>query len=142
MPNFNAKLLVVDDDPLLVEIMNEMLSALGYDIRKAYDVDEAVSVAKKFRPDCVVTGLIMPRMGGFQEAIAILQFLPTCKFVFMSGRAHEPEIRAGHEHLAQISGLFLRSLFSARPVERPRGGGLPRSRRRKLALMPVYVNRL
>ena len=107
MPNFTAKLLVVDDDPWIVEIVCRMLTGNGYDVRNAFDGVEAVKMAEVFRPDCVVTGVVMPRMGGFQEAIAILQVLPTCKFIFMSGCAHEPDIRMGHEQLGpDIGPLF------------------------------------
>jgi CheY-like chemotaxis protein len=100
------KFLIVDDEPAVVELVSHILSRCA-DIRKAYDGEEAVSIAKEFRPDCVVTGVIMPRIGGFQEAIAILQFLPTCMFVFMSGSAHEPKIREEYEQLGPDIGPLL-----------------------------------
>ena len=54
----------------------------------------------------------MPRMRGFQEAIAVLQFLPTCKFVFISGSAHNPTIREEYEQLGPDIGLLLPKPFS------------------------------
>ena len=106
------KLLIVDDEPAVVELVTHILLPCAHDIRKAYDGEEAVAVAKMFRPDCVVTGVIMPKMGGFQEAIAILQFLPTCKFVFISGSAHEPTIRAEYEQLGPDIGPLLPKPFA------------------------------
>ena len=105
------KFLVVDDEAAVVEIVARILLPCAYEIREANDGEEAVSVANKFRPDCVVTGVIMPRMGGFQEALEIRRFLPTCKFVFMSGSAHEPIIRAEHEQLGPHFGPLLAKPF-------------------------------
>ena len=65
MPSSKAKLLIVDDEPVIVEIITKWLCH-GYDIRNAYDGEEAVSIAKEFHPDCVVTGFMMPRMDGFR----------------------------------------------------------------------------
>jgi len=114
VPTAKAKLLIVDDDPNVVEIIKKMLSRCDYDVRLAYDGDQAVSIAREFRPDCVVTGLIMPKMNGFAEANAILEFQPTCKFVFQTGMAHDAKIREGYERL----GLDLRLLLP-KPFTRP-----------------------
>jgi CheY-like chemotaxis protein len=71
---------------VVVEIITKWLCH-GYDIRNAYDGEEAVSIAKEFHPDCVVAGFMMPRMDGLREAAAILQFQPSCKFVFVTSNA-------------------------------------------------------
>lgn len=110
MLNSKPKLLIVDDEPTIVEIVSDMLSPCAYDIRMAYDGQEAVLVAQEFRPDCVVTGVVMPKMDGFEEATAILQFLPTCKFVFMSGSAHK--IRAEYEQHGPYLGPLLSKPFT------------------------------
>jgi CheY-like chemotaxis protein len=82
------KLLIVDDEPPIVEFLTKMVSDCGYEIRVAYDGYEAIAVAKDFRPDCVMTGIMMPRMDGVGEAQAILEFLPDCKFVVVSSNSH------------------------------------------------------
>jgi two-component system, OmpR family, response regulator SaeR len=113
MPNFKTKLLVVDDEPAIVEIISKMLSDHGYDTRNAYDGDEAVSIAKEFRPDCIVTGVMMPKMGGLQEATAILQFQPTCKFVFVTGCANRADFREYYEQQGWDAKLLLGKPFEA-----------------------------
>ncbi|HJT71698.1 MAG TPA: response regulator [Terriglobales bacterium] len=82
------KLLIVDDEPNVVAILTHMVAHCGYEIRVAYDGDEAVAAAKDFHPDCVMTGIMMPRMDGVDEAKAILEFLPDCKFVVVSSNSH------------------------------------------------------
>jgi CheY-like chemotaxis protein len=94
-----TKLLVVDDEEAVVDFVVHMISHCEYEIRVAYDGTEAVSVAKDFHPDCVVTGIVMPKMSGFEEAKEILRFLPNCKFVLMSGSAHLQEFRDTHTAL-------------------------------------------
>lgn len=114
LPTSKPKLLIVDDEPAIVGIITSMLSPCAYDIRNADDGDEAVSIAKEFCPDCVVTGVMMPRMDGLQEAVAILQFLPTCKFIFVTSNAHSPAIR---EEYARMGWDF--RLLIPKPFERP-----------------------
>ena len=110
MPAIKAKLLIVDDEPVIVEIITKLLCH-AFDTRNAYDGEEAVSIAKEFHPDCVVTGCIMPRMDGLQEAAAILQFQPSCKFVFVTSNAHDPTIRQEYERLGLDLKLLLPKPF-------------------------------
>jgi CheY-like chemotaxis protein len=110
------RFLVVDDEPVIVDFVASIVLPAAGSVRKAYDGEEAVSVAREFRPDCVVTGIIMPRMRGFEEAGIILKFLPACKFVFMSGSAHEPAIRAEYEQLGPDIGPLMAKPFSRRDL--------------------------
>jgi CheY-like chemotaxis protein len=105
------KFLVVDDDPSTARFVAAMVAPCGSEVLCAYDGREAVSVARDFHPDCVVTGLIMPGMDGFQETMEILRFLPNCKFVFMSGSARSPEIRDKYQRLGFDLRLLLEKPF-------------------------------
>ena len=105
------KLLVVDDEPIIVEIISKILRRCAYDIKTADDGEEAVSIAKEFHPDCVVTGFVMPGMDGLQEAAAILQFQPSCKFVFVTSNAHDPIVREEYERLGLDINLLLPKPF-------------------------------
>jgi len=106
------KLLIVDDEPVLVEWLTEIVSRCECETRVAVDGSEAVSVAKEFRPDCVLTGVMMPKMDGFEEARQILEFLPACKFVLMSGSAHLQELRDAHMKLGFDLRLLLTKPFT------------------------------
>ncbi|PYV49340.1 MAG: two-component system response regulator [Acidobacteria bacterium] len=105
-------MLVVDDDPPTLAWVAQMISHCEYEIRVAYGGAEAVSVAKDFHPDCVVTGIVMPNMDGFEEAKEILKFLPNCKFILMSGSAHLQEIQDGHKALGFDLRLLLEKPFT------------------------------
>jgi DNA-binding response OmpR family regulator len=59
-------ILIVDDDPDLVETVAMMLEAKGYEVGKAYDGLEGEEAIKKRRPDVVVLDVMMPRKNGYQ----------------------------------------------------------------------------
>jgi len=109
------KLLVVDDEPAIAEFVAGVLGSCASEIRCAYDGEEAVSVARDFLPDCVITGFVMPRMHGLEEAVEILRFLPNCKFVFTTASAHNPDFRTEYERLGFDLRLLLPKPF--KPVD-------------------------
>lgn len=58
------KILVVDDDPSIREILSIQLSRLGYEVTTASDGIEAVTVFKAAPPDAILMDLMMPRLDG------------------------------------------------------------------------------
>jgi DNA-binding response OmpR family regulator len=58
-------ILVVDDDPDLVETVGMMLESKGYEVGKAYDGIEGEETIKKRRPDLLVLDVMMPRKNGY-----------------------------------------------------------------------------
>lgn len=60
------KILVVDDDPDLVESVAMKLESQGYAVDKAYDGVEAEDRIAAQRPDLVILDVMMPRKNGYQ----------------------------------------------------------------------------
>lgn len=61
------RILLVDDDPLLRDLGAAILSGSGeYEVMQAEDGQDALEKALVFRPDLVITDLMMPRMHGFE----------------------------------------------------------------------------
>lgn len=58
--------LIVDDDPDLVETVAMMLEAKGFEVGKAYDGFEGEEAIKKRRPDVLVLDVMMPRKSGYE----------------------------------------------------------------------------
>ncbi|MCB2192632.1 MAG: response regulator [Deltaproteobacteria bacterium] len=58
--------LVVDDDPDLVESVAMNLEAKGFEVGKAYDGVEGLDSIKNRRPDVVVLDVMMPRKDGYE----------------------------------------------------------------------------
>jgi len=61
-----SKILVVDDDPRNVRLMESILRASGYPVIKAFDGQEALERIASERPDLVLLDVMMPRMNGFE----------------------------------------------------------------------------
>ena len=58
--------LIVDDDPDLVETVGMLLESKGYEVGKAYDGIEGEESIKKRRPDVLVLDVMMPRKDGYK----------------------------------------------------------------------------
>jgi DNA-binding response OmpR family regulator len=58
------KILVVDDDPSIREILSIQLTRLGYEVTTAADGVEAVASFKAAAPDAILMDLMMPRLDG------------------------------------------------------------------------------
>lgn len=81
-----AKILVVDDEKILLELMKDMLSSLGADVLTAGNSFQAVSAYKK-NPDIdlVMLDVIMPEAGGTEVLEKLRRINPDVKVIFMSG---------------------------------------------------------
>lgn len=62
------KILLVDDNPIILEIEKSVLKVENYDIETALDGVEALEKVDSFRPDLVLLDIMMPQMDGFQVA--------------------------------------------------------------------------
>jgi len=61
-----ARLLVVDDEPNIVELLEASLRFHGFDVTTCADGTTALSVAKDLQPDLMVTDVMMPGLSGFE----------------------------------------------------------------------------
>lgn len=93
------RVLVVDDEEPILELLKYNLEKEGYDVRTASNGVEAVDVAKKFIPDLVLLDIMMPKMDGV-EACRILRSTPELKnifIVFLTARSEEYSEIAGFD---------------------------------------------
>ncbi len=58
-------ILVVDDDPEIVETISATLTGKGYQVSTAFDGNQGVAYAETKNPDLVILDLMMPRRSGF-----------------------------------------------------------------------------
>ena len=58
--------LVIDDDPVILELMDAVLRPEGFEILKAIDGRQGLQIARERNPDLVVLDLLMPEMNGFE----------------------------------------------------------------------------
>jgi len=63
--------LVVDDDPRAVELIAAFLPSPAYSVVRAYGGSEAITLAKRVRPDLILLDLMMPGVSGFDVVEAL-----------------------------------------------------------------------
>ena len=61
-----SKILVVDDEPTIVELIEESLRIEGYETSRAYSGEEALETLAKDPPDLVLLDLMLPGMDGYE----------------------------------------------------------------------------
>ena len=71
---FIKKILVVDDDKNICELLNLYLKKEGYEVVFAYDGSEAVTVAKSENPNLILLDVMMPVINGWEACKLIRQF--------------------------------------------------------------------
>ena len=106
--NARGKILIVDDNEDAAEMLEEVLSRSGYEVRVAHDGASALPLAAAFAPDAAVLDIGLPNMDGFElaERLAKLPGLANIRLVALSGYSgpaeRERAQRAGFsEHLAK-----------------------------------------
>ncbi|MCK5592382.1 MAG: response regulator [Candidatus Pacebacteria bacterium] len=62
--NKNKKILIIDDEKLIVKAFEDHLKREGYDIEVAYDGEEGLTKAKEFKPDLILLDILMPKVDG------------------------------------------------------------------------------
>ena len=92
-----ARILVVDDNPANLEILETRLARQGYEVITAKDGDEALAVARAQTPDLVLLDIMMPGKDGIQvcrelKADARLPFMP---IILVTAKADPVDIVAG-----------------------------------------------
>ena len=60
------RLLIVDDEPELLLLMEARLAANGYEVFRATDGQLGLEIAKKEKPDLIILDLMLPKMDGFK----------------------------------------------------------------------------
>ena len=85
------KILVVDDDQDIIEILRYNLNLNGYDVKSAFNGKEAIKKAKLFIPDIILLDVMMPVMDGI-EACSKIKTIPSLTktiIIFLSARSEE-----------------------------------------------------
>ena len=72
------KVLLVDDDPLIIRMYEHKLTQEGYKVVLAFDGEKAIIAAKEEKPDIILLDLMMPKMNGV-DALKFLRKEPDTK---------------------------------------------------------------
>jgi CheY-like chemotaxis protein len=93
------KILVADDDPVIIKLLQVNLEMDGYEVVCARDGQDAVEKAELELPDLIILDIMMPRMDGWSARAALLDNpeLRDVPVIFLSARAQQADLRKGYE---------------------------------------------
>ena len=80
----NAKILVVDDEPAVLDYLKEFLEGKGYVVTTASSGPEALKVVESKRPHLVLLDILMPGMNGLEALPRILEIDPTIGVIMLT----------------------------------------------------------
>jgi len=83
------KLLIIDDEQKICELLSKYFSLKGYETRAVSRGEEAVVLAKVYQPDVVLLDLLMPGLGGVETLKQLKQLQPAPKVIMVSAADHQ-----------------------------------------------------
>ena len=103
-----SKILIIDDEKELVALLQDELTARGYQVLAAHNGADGVTLSKK-QPDLIVLDIMMPEMDGFEVCRKIRDEV-LCPILFLSAKqAESDKIRAlilgGDDYISKPFGL-------------------------------------
>jgi len=89
--------LVVDDDPVIVRLLEVNFEMEGFAVRMAADGQEGLEVARAEHPDVVVSDVMMPKLSGIELVSGLKADASTASIpvILLSAKAQASDIRAG-----------------------------------------------
>ncbi len=76
MPERRPTILIADDDPLMLNIIMDVLAPDGYHLLVARDGREAIQLATTHHPDLMLIDVVMPEVGGYEVCQALREQYP------------------------------------------------------------------
>ena len=125
----NAIVLIVDDEPLVTDLLGDLLREATYEVVTAADGVEALAAIQARRPDLILSDVTMPRMDG-EQLCRLLATNPTTRdipLILMSAIERRTVLATcpGAHFLAKPFALDELLVLVARLLDSSRGRGLP-----------------
>ncbi|MCU1472488.1 MAG: two-component system response regulator [Amnibacterium sp.] len=129
------RVLVVDDEPTLTDLLQMALRYEGWEVRTASDGRHALALAREFRPDAIVLDMMLPDIDGMQVLARVRQDGQQTAVLFLTAKDSLEDringLTAGgddyvtktfslEELVARLRGLIRRSMLVANDEEDPR----------------------
>src|SRR2546430_11712968 len=98
MENTRKTILIVDDDPYIVDLVSRQLKAKGFAVLQTTDPETAYSLAEKEKPDLIISDIAMPALDGFALFNGLKNNKMTCEIplVLLTGSDKISDIEQGY----------------------------------------------
>lgn len=97
MPPDDKRILICDDDPVILRLLQVNLELEGFEVLLGHNGEEAVEIAQSEHPDLIILDIMMPRLDGYQTCEKLKQNESTKEIpvVFLSAKAQQSDIDRG-----------------------------------------------
>jgi CheY-like chemotaxis protein len=86
------RVLIADDERVIADTLAAILNHGGFEARASYSSAQALAIAPGFRPDLLISDVIMEDMSGIEAAVRIKAMLPDIRVFLLSGQTATPEL--------------------------------------------------
>jgi DNA-binding response OmpR family regulator len=110
-----GKILIAEDEPSIVISLEFLMEQSGYEIRSVGNGEEALRVAREFRPDLMLLDVMLPLMNGFQVCQLIRETpdLNSMKIVMLTAKGRDTEVAKG---IALGANAYITKPFATREL--------------------------
>lgn len=108
-----AKVLVIDDDPVLNQMVSANLKISGHEVITALSGSAGLRLAKENNPEVIILDVMMPGMDGFETCRRLREF-SSAPLLFLTARGEEVDLVEGFEAGADD---YMRKPFSQRELD-------------------------
>ena len=106
-------ILIIDDDPQILDMLGQTLKREGHEVVEALDGKEGLKLYRENPTDLVITDIIMPETEGIETIMELQRDFPDVKIIAISGGGHnDPD-----QYLSIAQMLGVQKTF-AKPIER------------------------
>ncbi|MEY2404897.1 MAG: hypothetical protein QOD38_2448 [Acidimicrobiaceae bacterium] len=90
-------MLVVDDDPVILKLLEVNFEMEGFTVLVARDGEEGIEVARADQPDLIVSDIMMPKVSGLELVTALKADPSTSEIpiILLSAKAQNADVRSG-----------------------------------------------
>lgn len=109
-----SKILLIDDEEILQELMSHALSKPGYEILLADNGETGIQMAREHLPDLIISDMNMPKMTGWELVKALRADATTSDIPFIALTAH---VTTGDRDAGYGAGV---TEYAEKPVDIPK----------------------
>lgn len=92
--NHKKRILVVDDEPKIVEVVQSYLEHSGYEVYSAYDGRRALAMFQEFEPDLIILDLMLPDITG-EDICKMIRSKSMIPIIMLTAKVEEENILTG-----------------------------------------------
>jgi CheY-like chemotaxis protein len=112
------RVLVADDDRVIANTLSQILRMSGYETETVNSGEDAVAAAAIRCPDVLISDVVMGGISGIEAAARILEMIPACLVILISGQASTANFFANARHAGPEFEILLKPVHPGVLLER------------------------